>query len=316
MHDDAEAVSRGNNMPVYAKAPGSLAAADATIGLATGMPAGISDGGGTSENLQMPDDTWVIADDKSFRLCGPEIASNPFLFQHLLDTGSAHHTRQLLAGALAAGLQCGRRRQAPAPARVPSLERYIYSLAGAYQTTSATPPTMRAVAERFRARGNARVADYCLSVADEETGHDRLALKDLEALGIRSAEIVMKVQPANAVALVGLFRRLAEGGNPISVLGYAYALERRALFQTRKAVAAVEAIVPSGTMATRCLRVHSALGTDARHVGESLDFIACLSGADRAHIARATFETAATMTVPDGYPGDEAFREILAAYRH
>ena len=273
--------------------------------------------GGESENLKLPDGTWVIADGKRFRLCDPEISSDPFLFQHLLETGNAHHTRQLLAGALAAGLQSGRcKAAAPARATAPSLERYVYSLAGAYQTTSATPPTMRAVAERFRARGNARVVDHCLSVADEETGHDRLVLKDLEALGIRSAAFVTKVRPANAVALVGLFRRLAEGAAPISVLGYAYALERRALFQTPEAVAAVEAIIPPGTMATRCLRVHSAAGTDARHVGQSLDFIARLSGTDRTHIAWAAFETAVIMMAPDGYPGDEAFGAMLAPYRN
>jgi hypothetical protein len=280
----------------------------------------IPDGDGASENLQMPDGTWVIADGEGFRLCGPEISNDPFLFPHLLDSGTAPVSRQLLAGALAAGLQCGRRKQVPAQARAPSLERYIYALAGAYQTTSATPPTMRAVAERFRVEGNARchasVAEHCLSVADEETGHDRLALKDLEALGIRSAEFVTKVRPANTVALVGVFRRLAEGAAPISVLGYAYALERSALAKTPEAVAAIEALIPPGTMATRCLRVHSAAGTDAGHVRQSLDFIARLDSTDRAHIARAAFETAVTMTVPDGYPGDDAFREILAAYRH
>jgi hypothetical protein len=276
---------------------------------------------GASENLRMPDGTWVIADDRSFRLCGPEISSNPFLFRHLLDTGTARHTRQLLAGALAAGWQCGRRKEAtPNQTRVLSLEGYIYALAGSYQTTHATPPTMRAVAERFRAQGNApghaSVVEYCLGVAGEETGHDRLALKDLEALGVRAAEFVAKVRPANAVALVGLFRRLAEGAAPISVLGYAYALERSALAKTPEAIAAIEAIIPPGTMATRCLRVHSAVGTDAGHVQQSLDFIARLDGTERAHIAWAAFETAVTMMVPDGYPGDDAFREMLAAYRH
>ena len=281
------------------------------------FPAETPEDGNESENLQMPDGTWVLADGKSFRLCGPELSSNPFLVQHLLDPGTAHHTRQLLAGALIAGLQSGRRdAAAPAQQTALSLERHIYSLAGSYQTTRATPPTMRHVAQRFRARGNARVADHCRDVADEERGHDLLALKDLEALGIRSAAFVMKVQPANSVALVGLFRRLAEGATPISVLGYAYALERCALRQTPESIAAVEAIIPSGTMATRCLRVHSAVGTDARHVEESLEFMARLDGTDRADIARATFETALTMKTPDGYPGDEAFREMLAPYRN
>ncbi|CAN5865981.1 hypothetical protein BH11PSE3_BH11PSE3_07770 [soil metagenome] len=271
--------------------------------------------GGESENLQMPDGTWVIADGRSFRLCGPEIAGNPFLFQHLLDAGTPQHTRQLLGGALMAGLQSGRRNQPPVEARAPSLERYIHSLAGAYVTTSATPRTMRAVAERFRSQGNTHLVEHCLGVADEETGHDLLVVKDLEALGLRSAALVKEVQPATAVALVDLFGRLAEGAAPVAVLGYAYALERSALSKTPDVVAAIEAIIPTGRMATRCLRVHSAAGTDAGHVAQSLEFIAGLDGTDRAHIAWAAFKTAETMSVPDGYPGDDVFREFIAAYR-
>ena len=181
------------------------------------LPADAPEDDGESENLQMPDGSWVLADGKSFRLCGPELSSNPFLVQRVLDIGTARHTRQLLAGALVAGLQSGRTdAAAPAQPTALSLERHIYSLAGSYQTTRATPPTMRHVAQRFRAQGNDRVADHCLRVADEERGHHLLALKDLEALGIRSAALVAKVQPASAVALVGLFRKLAEGATPIT----------------------------------------------------------------------------------------------------
>lgn len=178
-----------------------------------------------------------------------------------------------LAGASMAGLQSGRRNQAePTPERPPSLERYFYSLTGAYWTTQATPPTLRAVAEPFRARGNARVVVPCLGVADDEARHNLLVLEDLDALGLRSAELVSKVHPVNAMAWIGLFRRLAEGPAPISVLGYAFALEWCALFRTPAAISAIESILPAGTTATRCLGVHSAAGTDARHVGQSFDF--------------------------------------------
>src|SRR5262249_33437718 len=133
--------------------------------------------------------------------------------------------------------------ETPDQARALSLERYIYSLAGSYQTTHATPPTMRGVAERFRAQGNtardASVVEHLLGVAEEESGHDRLALKDLEPLGLRAAELVTKLHRAPAVALVGLFKNLAEGAHPIAVLGYASALERRALSQTAESIAAI-----------------------------------------------------------------------------
>jgi len=79
--------------------------------------------------------------------------------------------------------------------------------------------------------------------------------------------------------------------------------------------AAIEAIVPSGTMATRCLRVHSAIGSDARHVASSIDVVARLSPADRTAVMHAAFETAARITSPTDYPGDEAAGELQARYR-
>ena len=195
-----------------------------------------------------------------------------------------------------------------------SLPAYIHQLAGSYQTTHATPETMRAVAGRLRAAGDAGMADYCLHVADEEEGHDRLALKDLEALGVRAADFVRDVRPANAMALVELFKGYAGGTAPLAVLGYAYVLERMALFQTRESIDAVEAILPPGTMATRCLRVHSAVGTDARHVVELIEVIAGLGEDDRMAIAGAVFETAACMAAPTDYPGDTAFDALLSTY--
>jgi pyrroloquinoline quinone (PQQ) biosynthesis protein C len=174
---------------------------------------------------------------------------------------------------------------------------------------------MRCAAGRLRANGNAALAQHCSDVADQESGHDELALKDLEALGIRSVEFVSDVRPRNSVELVALFERLAQGANPVSVLGYAYALERFALFKTQETIDAIEAIVPSGTMATRCLRVHSAIGSDARHMASSIDVVARLSPADRTAVMHAAFETAARITTPTDYPGDEAAGELQARYR-
>src|SRR3954447_16178448 len=71
----------------------------------------------------------------------------------LQETGDANVTRQMMAGAFYAGLP----QRAPddkiaddsVTTTAPSLLRHIHSLAGAYQTTHATPPTMRRVAERL-----------------------------------------------------------------------------------------------------------------------------------------------------------------------
>ena len=268
-----------------------------------------------TENLEMPDGTWVISDDTKFWLYRPDFLCSPIYSRHLLEGSCPAHARQLLAGVLTAGGRTHTRGGSSVEIRPRSLESYIHRLAGSYQTTHATPEVMRYAAERLRAAGNIPMADHFLHVADEETGHDRLVLKDLEALGIRAVEFVRDVRPALSIALVQLFEGYARSDNPIAVLGYIYVLERMSLFQTQAMIDAIEAIVPPGTMATRCLRVHSAVGTDIRHVSESIEVISRLRKEDRILIARAVFETAACDT-PNNYPGDAAFRDVLSRYKN
>jgi hypothetical protein len=269
-----------------------------------------------AEILKFPNGTMVVADAKNFWCQRRSMFGEAVFPEYLMEEGSAPHTRQLLAGALLAGYSSHHSEGAAAKFEEPSLERHIYSLAGSYQTTHATPPTMRHSAERFSAMGNPAMAEYCLHVAEEEAGHDALALKDLESLGLRAEAFVQEVRPASSLALVDIFQRFAHGPRPIAVLGYAYALERFALFQTASSIEAIEALLPPGVNATRCLRVHSSVGTDAHHVAESIDFIASLGRDDRKEIVRAAFETAAVMATPSDYPGREAMAPIIARYRN
>jgi hypothetical protein len=231
----------------------------------------------------------------------------------LQEAGDINVTRQMLAGAFYAGFlhrPPDNQRTAGLPA--PSLLSHIRSLAASYQTTRATPPTMRRVVGRLAGRGQHAAAAHCLRVAEEESGHDRLALKDLAELGLPAHEFVAYLQPKPALAMVELFTRLADSDEPIAVLGYVYALERMALFSTEASVAAIERLLPAGIKATRCLRVHSAAGSDIRHVAESIAFIATLPPDDRAAIARATYETISLMcTAPSDYPGDGPLRALL-----
>ena len=269
-----------------------------------------------TEILNCSNGTLVVADDKNFWCQRPNMFGGAIFSEYLMEQGSAPHTRQLLAGALFAGISSRASGEATAGAADPSLERHIYSLAGSYQTTHATPPTMRHAAGRFSAMGNPAMAEYCLHVAEEEAGHDVLALKDLESLSLRAEAFVQDVRPASSLAMVDIFQRFAHGPSPIAVLGYAYALERFALFQTASSIETIEALLPPGINATRCLRVHSSVGTDARHVAESIDFIASLGRDDRKEIAMAAFETAAVMATPSDYPGNEAMTSLIARYRN
>jgi hypothetical protein len=266
-----------------------------------------------TEAIRLAPSVYLQVSAKKFRLhrlLPWDVAPGIETLQEIGDTNVA---RQMMAGAFYAGFPqrpSDNQRTASAPA--PSLLRHIFSLAASYQTTHATPPTMRRAAGRLAARGQHAAAAHCLRVAEEESGHDTLALKDLAALGLPAHELVAQLQPRPALALVELFTRFADSDEPIAVLGYVYALERMALFSTQASIAAIERLIPAGIKATRCLRVHSAVGSDARHVAESITFIATLPPEYRAAIARATYETISLQcAVPRDYPGDEAMRALL-----
>ncbi len=262
----------------------------------------------------LPNGDWIVADRQRFWLHHPQPVGMPPFVEHLGEPGDSRRTRQLFAGVLASALREARS-TAPATAPAdPSLQRHIHGLAASYQTTQATPPTMRRVAERFRAAARMELADYCEEVAREESGHDELALRDLATLGIDAQAFVEQVRPTSALALVDYFHEVAAGDEPVGVLGYAYALERMALFQTRERIAAIEALIPAGITATRCLRVHSTAGDEVRHVDDALAFIAQLSAAERLSIVRALYRTAKLMNGPSAYPGDAAVDAWVKRY--
>lgn len=226
-------------------------------------------------------------------------SGSAFAQDHLGDPGNPEATRALLSGALAAGLG---RPDPNRPAPAISLPRVIYRLCGRYQTTHATPIIFRDVAEQLRARGQLPLADFIAQKVREETGHDRLVIKDLTALGLPAERLVEAIRPPTGLALVAQLRQLADEAHPVGILGYAYALERAALFVDQAQIDATQAVCPPGVDATRGMRTHSAVGSDAAHVMELAEFVATLPAMDRAAIARATYRTAQIMAHP--YPGE------------
>lgn len=228
--------------------------------------------------------------------------------------GTAASTANLLDGILAAAARAA----VPAPPP-PALnpERWAWRLIGAYTTTSATPRLMREAGSRVARNGRHRLAAHCRAVAQEEDGHDRLALRDLAALGYDAPALVTDVVHPTAAALVAYFENTVRSPHPVSCLGYAYALERRASVVPRDYVEAVERVLPRGVRATRCLRVHSSIGSDGRHVAEAVEVIAGLPPADRRRVATACYETARLLSSPP--PGslvdDEALGSLLSPYQ-
>ncbi|MBM3464316.1 MAG: iron-containing redox enzyme family protein [Armatimonadetes bacterium] len=245
----------------------------------------------------------VVATDERAWIHAPA-PGDPFL-EPMRGMASLASTRNLLDGALEAGARAVARPEEPPLTPL----RWAWRLVWQFHTTHPTAGLMREAAERFHSLGRAEMGECCARKAEEERGHDTLALRDLRALDYDAEALVAACRPPGAAAIGAFFEGCARAENPVGVFGYAYALERFALAVGKDYVAAVEAMFP-GIKATRCLRVHSAMGTDVRHVAELAAFITRLPAADRALIAQAACRTARLMH--ERRPGDEPDEAELA----
>lgn len=209
-------------------------------------------------------------------------------------------TAHLLDGAIAAGQRAGLA-SVTAPPPPLTLPRWAWRLAGYYHLTTHTPSLLRHAGQRFAAAGQTALADWATEKAREEAGHDRLALRDLEALGLPAAKVVEVWQPPMALAMVARFRAEAHApGSPLGVVGYAHTVERLAMALGADYIASVRAVLPRGVDATRCLRVHSATGSDASHVDDNISLIASQPAALRSQIAIVCREVAQLFSTPPG----------------
>jgi hypothetical protein len=210
--------------------------------------------------------------------------------------GSAGSTVGLLDGALNLGFSVIENHLARPE---PTLAGYIVALAGAYHTSVHTPRNLRQAASRFLELGRPEVAAYLEERAREETGHDRLALKDLHALGVPGERLVANFIPAGIKPLCERFDVLCAQDYPIGCIGYSYCLERIAALKQQVDIDRVQALCPDGADATRFLRSHSCLGSEVTHVEETIKFVASLDANDRIKIVRETYQSAVIMA--EGY---------------
>ncbi|MEO1340733.1 MAG: iron-containing redox enzyme family protein [Cyanobacteria bacterium J06635_13] len=239
----------------------------------------------------------VVASDSHAWLLEQKPDSNQFqkppakyFCEPMTGQGSIATTRQLLDGAIAAA-----KFAVNSDVRPPALTatRWVWRLAGAYHLTHPVPQLLQEAARRFAAQGHSLLTEWANEKAQEEAGHDLLALRDIESLGYDSQAVVEKLVPPAAKVLMDYFTRsIQDDPNPIDCVGYSYAMERMALGVDEKYIQKVEALLPTGVKATRCLRTHSSLGADAEHVEETVEMIAQLTAQERVRIARACYETA------------------------
>ena len=210
--------------------------------------------------------------------------------------GSAGSTVGLLDGAINLGFTGIEKRLARPD---PTVVGYIVALVGAYHTSVDTPRNLRCAASRFNELGRPEVAAYLEERAREETGHDRLALKDLRALGVPGERLVANFIPEGIKPLCKRFDDLCAEEYPIGCIGYSYCLERIAALKQETDIEKVRALCPDGADATRFLRSHSSLGSEANHVAETIEFVASLPANDRIRVVQETYES--SLILAEGY---------------
>jgi hypothetical protein len=246
-------------------------------------------------------------------LSGTRNKADPFVTP-MTGSGAAGSTIGLLDAAINLGFAAIEKQLARPD---PTLIGYIVALVGAYHTSVDTPRNLRRAAGRFNALGRPEVAAYLEERAREETGHDRLALKDLRALGVPGERLVANFIPEGIKPLCKRFDDLCAQPYPIGSIGYSYCLERIAALKQKTDIEKVEALCPDGVDATRFLRSHSSLGSEASHVEETIAFVASLPADDRISVVRETYESARIMA--EGYnhellkPEAELLEEVQRA---
>lgn len=251
----------------------------------------------------------VVATDERAWLYQPSIKDDRFA-QSMTGVGSFATTQKLLDTAIAAAKHAVESKVRP-PALTPF--RWVWRLASAYHMTHSIPQLMEEAARGFAANNRSQLEAWALEKAEEEKGHDLLALKDIQSLGYNAEAVVEALVSPAAVALMEYFTRSVRDSNPLDCIGYTYTLERLSLGIGEEYIQKVEALLPVNVDATRCQRVHSSIGADADHVGENVSLVAGLSAVERSRIARACYETALMcFSPPPGeYISDEEIQQIL-----
>lgn len=251
----------------------------------------------------------VVATEQRAWIYQPRSPEDRFA-QPMTSTGSSASTRKLLDTAIAAARHTIKSARKP-PALTAT--RWVWRLASAYHLTHLVPQLMVEAAQGFAANNRGELEAWAKEKAEEETGHDLLALKDIQSLGYDAEAVVKVLTPPAAMALMDYFTRSVRDRNPIDCIGYTYTMERISLSIGEDYIQKVEALLPNNVNATRCQRVHSAVGADAGHVDENVSLITQLSPSERSRIARACYETALMcFSPPPGeYISDEKLQQIL-----
>jgi hypothetical protein len=262
-----------------------------------------------TEWAQIATDKVVVATPDRAWLYKPRSPEERFA-RPMEDAGSFATTRKLLDTAIAAA-KCAVKSEVRPPALTST--RWIWRLAGLYHLCHPIPRLIESARQQFAAAERWSLARWAAQNAEEEEGHDLLALKDIQSLGYDPNAVVKALVPPASKILIDYLTRSVNDSDPIDCVGYAYTMERLALGVDEQYIKDVEALLPQGVKATRCLRVHSSVGADIDHVAETVEMVAELSAIERTRVAIACYETALLcFSPPSDYLSDESIEQILA----
>ncbi|HVI01024.1 MAG TPA: hypothetical protein VM869_20040 [Enhygromyxa sp.] len=213
---------------------------------------------------------------------------------------TAPAVRSLLEGAVAAA------RSLAAPRPPLTATQWIWRLVGFVHLTHSAPALLEFAAERFAADRQPAIARWAEARAHDHAQHHLVVLRDLRAMGVDPARALAALRPHPAERLVA-WLRASVLADPTACIGYVHAVERLALRLGADELQALEATLPDGVRATRCVQVRD------NHLDETVTLLTRLSATRCEAVARAVFDVACLCVTPqgDGYPDDIAIADQL-----
>lgn len=167
---------------------------------------------------------------------------------------------------------------------------YLAYLRETYHLVKHTPKYLTIAADRV-AENDARLSAYFRKFCREETGHELLCIRDIDALGEDVDRILSGEPNPGAWGIVSQCYFWASQGNPIALLGDAFATEELGVARGLEVARLLETNYGIPRQATNFLRVHGS--EDKDHLEAAARVIEWYAG-DRDHYADIHFATRMT----------------------
>jgi pyrroloquinoline quinone (PQQ) biosynthesis protein C len=193
---------------------------------------------------------------------------------------------------------------------------YLAYLRETYHLVRHTPKYLTIAADRV-AMSDGRLAAYFRNFAFEETGHELLCVRDINALGEDAGDILSGEPNPGAWGMVTQSYFWAGQGNPIALLGDAFATEELGAANGAEIAKLLTTDYGIPRAATNFLRVHASV--DVEHVQAAAQAAAWYAEdparcADIVHAAKMTYRYYGQLFLDVLELGDRWTRGLAAAF--